>query len=244
MSRSFTGKDRSGATRTMTVTGSAFSNPNRDGSNRPAVHLSGQGTVSNAYYSSVNAPSVDGSGQFDPNGSPYQLAVHGNAGYNDTITFAGRNGEGYTVNFLFALDGQISGDTELGLNFSTGRANEYYGPRLTRVNGVQESVSLTWATPAYPLQFGQSLDLSIDVYAGLTTNLIDHADGSTVRGSANYGDTLTLSGVVVRDPQGNVVTSGITVSSASGASYNPVPEPAPFAALALGALALLRRKSR
>ncbi len=243
VSRDFTGMDRSGATRTMNVSGSAFSNSNLDGANRHAIHISGQGTVTNAYYNENNRPVIDGNGAFDPTGSPYQLAVHGNAGYSDTINFTGRDGEGYTVDFLFQLEGLISGDTEAGLNFSTSRPSDpgYY-PRLTRVNGVQENVGMTWATPAYPIQFGTSFDIHADMYAGLTTNLIDHADGSTIGGSADYGDTLTLGGIEIRDPQGNLVTSGITVSSTSGASYNPVPEPSALAALGLGALALLRRR--
>ena len=82
-SASFTGLDSEGNQQTMSVSGSAYSSATYG-----AIHIFGQGTVSNPYYNPGNEPYYDGSGDPNPNGSPDLIAVHGNAGWGEKSSFS------------------------------------------------------------------------------------------------------------------------------------------------------------
>lgn len=232
VSRDFTGMDGNGVTQTMNVTGSAYSS-----STYGALHLFGAGTVTNSYYNAANPSVINGDGSFNPDGSPELIGLHGNAGWSDSITYTGFQGTGYKVDYYYRLEGTTSGDTEAGLNFSSNGG--YYGPRTTRGNEL-------WVTPDFDVAWGVPSDFSVDMYAGLSTHLSQHTDGSTISGYADYSDTLILEGAVIKDPNGNVV-NGWSVATASGVSYIkplPTPEPASLAAVGVGTLALIRRRRK
>lgn len=234
-SKSFTGLNSQGVRNTMTVSGSAYSS-----SSYGSIHIYGAGTVTNPYYNATNAPYYDGSGDPNPMGSPDQIAIHGNAGWGDTLTYTGLQGTGYLVNYYFRLEGTVSGDTEAGLNFSTSATNApSYNPRTRNGNEL-------WITPDYRVDWGVPFDINVDFFAGLTTYVSQRAEGATISGSADYSHTLTLAGIVVKDATGKPVT-GWSVGSAAGASYpQVVPEPTSLAALALGVGGFVhyRRKNR
>ena len=235
----YTGQDSQGATQTLTVDGSAYSS-----SSYGKVHLFGEGTVTNPYFSAANGPAVyadpsDGNNTiYDPSGSPDLIGLHGNAGWSDKVTYTGFQGTGYKVNYYFRLEGSVSGDTDAGLNFFYN--GNYFGPRTTQGNEL-------WITPDYDVVWGAEQDLSVDMYAGLTTHLSQDAEGVTISGRADYANTLILEGIVIRDPQGRIV-SGYNVSTASGVGYiNPiqsVPGPSAGLSLAVGTLGVLRRRHR
>jgi hypothetical protein len=230
-SHSFIGNDSHGSQQTMTVSGSAWSNASYG-----KIHISGQGTVTNPYYNSNNSPYYDGN--FDPNGSPDLLAINGNAGWSDTFTYTGIQGTGYKVNYYFRLEGVVSGDIEAGLNFSTSDpGGQSFNPRTHLANEL-------WITPFYQIDWNQPFNVSADFYAGMNTHVSQHAEAVSYSGSANYGNTLELAGMVVVDANGNEVT-GWTMSSASGTTYptGAVPEPSSVIGvlLGLGYLARYRR---
>jgi hypothetical protein len=232
---SFSGKDSKGKNQTMTISGSAWSYVDYG-----KIHIDGQGTVTNPYYSAANSPYYDGT--FDPNGSPDLLAINGNAGFSDVLTYSSpqnAGGTGYLVNFYFRLEGSTSGDTLAGLNFTTSDPLVgSYNPRTK--NGYE-----LWVTPSYHMEWNQNLTINADFFAGFNTQVSQHAEGVSYSGSARYGNTLELAGMRVLDSNGNEVRD-FTVNSASGTAYNPspVPEPCSLIALGLGGLGLLKRRSR
>jgi hypothetical protein len=237
VSHDFTGRDKLGRTQTMNISGSAWSNT--DGTK---IHLFGQGTITNTYYNSSNTPYFDGT--LDPDGSPDLLAINGNAGFNDELTYVGLAGSGYKANFYYYLDGTVSGDTEAGLNFYTNQSGETFNPRVYH-SGSQEFNAITWVTPYFDIQPGNTMIINSDFYAGFNTRVSNYADGTTYSGTADYGHTLELVGMTVVDSNNNLV-SGWSVSSASGTVYptGAVPEPATMSVIGMGMVVLLRRRKK
>ena len=215
----------------MTVDGTAYSSAGYG-----HIHVYGSGTVTNSYYNPVNQPYVDQNNNVNPNGSPDLIAVHGNAGWNDTFTYTGLQGTDYKVNYYFALQGTATSDVEAGLNFSTSDPNgPSYNPRTSQGTAL-------WITPDYQVDWGTPFNLSADFYGGMTTYVSQKADGSAYTATGNYADTLDLTGIRIVDANGTPV-SGWSLTSASGTQYPlapPVPEPGSFALLfgvaSLGAL--------
>ena len=223
-SASFTGNDSHGDSRTMTITGTAYSSATYG-----SIHAFGGGTITNPYYSASNTVFVNNDGSVNQNGSPDTLAVHGNAGWGDTFTYTGFQGTGYKVNYYFKLDGIVSGDAAAGLNFHTSDPNgAFYSPRTTLGSAL-------WITPDYQVTWGNPFNVYVDFFGGITSDVSQHAEGVTYSGTGDYSDTLTLAGIQIRDPNGNPV-SGWSLSTASGTQYPllqpaDVPEPGSVALL-------------
>jgi len=232
-SKDFTGLDSHGHTQTMNISGSAFSNVTYG-----HIHVAGQGSITNPYFNSTNSPYFDGT--LDPNGSPDLLAINGNAGFSDILTYGSPTAArqpGYKVNFYFRLEGSVSGDTLAGLNFSTSDpTGESYNPRTHQSHEI-------WVTPFYNMEWDHPLTINADFFAGFNTQVSAHPEGVNYSGSAQYGNTLDLIGMTVIDPSGNQVTD-FSVSSGSGTNYSTTPEPGTWLALGLGGLAVMRRKRR
>ncbi len=236
---SFSGNDRGGNPQQMTLNGTAYSSATYG-----HMHVYGSGTVTNSYYNSANQPYTDQNGNVNANGSPDLLAVHGNAGWNDTFTYTGLQGTGYTVNYYFGLKGTAVGDVEAGLNFSTSDPNApSYNPRTSQGSAL-------WITPAYQVNWGVPFDVSADFYGGMTTYVSQKPDRSTYTATGDYAHTLDLNGIQVLDSTGHPVT-GWSLTSASGTQYplgSAVPEPGGVA-MAAGIASLctlfgLRRRCR
>ncbi len=228
---SFSGLDRSGNSRTMSVEGSAWSS-----SQYGKIRIEGEGTITNSYFNTINPAYFDGN--LNELGSPDLLAINGNAGFSDELLYTGIQG-GYKVNFYFYLTGSASGDTEAGLNFSTNAPGSIsYNPR-TRTGGQ------LWITPWYDVSPNIPLEISADFYAGMNTYVSTKDDGSTYSSKALYGNTLTLAGMTMQDASGSLVT-GWTVNAASGTNYptGAVPEPATVLALSAGLVALINKRKR
>ena len=204
---SFTGLDSNGVTQTMTINGTAFSS-----STYGQVHVYGAGTITNPYYNSSNPAYVNNDGSVNTSGSPDTLSVHGNAGWGDTFTYTGLQGTGYRVNYYFQLEGNVSGDSAAGLNFSTSDPNgSSYNPRTTGGNEL-------WITPFYDVNWGTPFDVYVDFFGGITSDVRNHPEGVTYSGYGNYADTLSLVGINIVDANGNTV-SGWDLSTASGTRY-------------------------
>ena len=233
-SRDFTGLDQNGDERTMSISGSAYSSASYG-----KMHVYGSGSVTNALYNASNPVMVDSSGNIHEDGIPDFIGIHGNAGWSDTLTYSGLGGPGYYVNYFFRLEGTVSGasDIEAGLNFWTDiPGSPSYNPRTNKSHEL-------WVTPNYDVTWGVTNTVNADFYAGLSTYLSSHSAGDSYTATADYGNTVTLVGIVMHDSTGKVV-DGWSVNSGSGTQYAAVPEPASCLALTAGIAGLLARRRR
>lgn len=242
VTRDFTGMDSQGNTQTMTVSGSAYSSAEYG-----KVHLFAEGTVTNPYYNAANPSVVNDDGSFNPGGSPELIGLHANAGWTDTYTYTGFQGTGYKVNYYFRLDGDVSGDTEtqLHFNFQGAGASGYYDSPLIHTDGASLThIDQVYVTPDFDVVWGEEETVNLDVFTGLSTHLSQRPEGQTITGEGGFQNTLQLLGVVVRDPNGNVV-SGYTVLTGSGVNYvQSVPAPGAGVALVMGCAGMLRRRKK
>jgi hypothetical protein len=107
-------------------------------------------------------------------------------------------------------------------------------------------VSENWATQSYAVNgtTPQSVNVQFSTQFDVALNNGTVPDGSTITGTSDFSDTLTLTNIIVTDANGNPV-SGVTVTSSSGTQYPVnVPEPASLSLMAAAALGLLARHPR
>lgn len=239
----FNGLDSHGNAQTMDFAGTASA-----AAEFGRLHASASGTITNPYYNASNPRYVDSVGVHDE-GSPDAVHSGGVARFSDTLTFGGLNGTGYRVRYVFHIDG-----------FSTASADGLTYAEL--IFGVGNNIPEGFRTSAQVAEFGtSSYDVAWNVptvigttfsavfFQGLNNNRPAYQEGNTITGSANYYNTLELTGIEVLDPSG-ALASGWTVTSASGTRYpmlapSAVPEPGFYqmsALLAISGLGVWRKR--
>ena len=195
------------------------------------------GVVTNNYYNASNPIYYNSTtGVTNPNGSPESLISLGFAGFNDTLQFGGSLQAGYKARYVFHVDGTNSG-------------NGYFAGMAVNIAGNDESFfalnpgynNEIWATQSYDIDGINPQQINVQFSNQFVCDTWLYADGATVSGTSDFSSTLVLDRIEVVDAQGNVVTDGITVTSASGTIY-AVPEPASCAVLGLGVLGFLKRR--
>jgi hypothetical protein len=193
--------------------------------------------------------------------SPGERDVFGATGWTDQLTISnpGLNGTSGLLNVSFLLDGNLTtsgvgfagvvagiawSNTPLDLNSAVPNVLNLYTSIPPTGQIVDASVPFTFGTPVY---FGSFL------FAGAGTltecpscELLVQGVAMTGQGSgsADFYNTLVLTGLHPSDAKGNPV-SDVQFSSASGTAYTlngvpaPVPEPTSLALLGGGLLTLL-----
>lgn len=183
------------------------------------------------------------------------------AGFSDELTVNSAGGPGvYSLNYIFSLDGTLDSTDRslfepsfcaiLSLPQGTGTQTSTC---ISALGTAPSTFTLTYAD----LPFGGPIDPTVTIFAEGVVEPLDHGQEGTaadtiISGSlhSDFGDTVTLSSLLVTDANGNPIP-GITIDSQSGFDY-PVapgnlatPEPAGLAIAGLGFLAavgFLRRK--
>lgn len=230
--QSFTGLNGAGATQTMTFSGSTTTS-----SEFGRLRSRTSGTLSNSYYNANNPKYADGNGGVaNAGGSPDSLTSLGFAGFDDTLHYGGELQNGYKARYLFHVDGFNSGTgylADLAVQIGDDTPESFFA----YADGYNEA---TWATVDHEINGIIPESIHVQFSNQVVFDTPNLTDGGTYSGLCDFSSTLTLAGIEVRDANGNLV-SGWTVTSDSGTVY-PVPEPATFAILAGGLLALRRRR--
>lgn len=233
--QSFTGLDRSNAQQTMRFTGET-----RSSANFGRLHVYSQATVENSFYNDNNPVYWNSDTDVtDPNGVPDTMVSLGFAGFNDTLQFGGQLQAGYRARYVFHVDGfnigqgtladmsvTIAGNNEVFFAFNQGYNNEIWATQSYEINGI---------TPQ---------EIAVQFSTQVVNDAWLYDDAITFSGLSDFSSTLVLDHIEVVDANGDLVTSGVTLSSASGTTYNMVPEPGSMLALSLGAVALLKRRMK
>lgn len=231
INQNFTGMNMSGQQQTMNFTANAYSRGDYG-----LLRTAAWGSLSNTYFNPDNPWYWNSlTGEVNEEGSPDGFIAAGWASYTDQLAFNGISG-GYYARYSFFIHGEVQG----------GDAYTYLN---VWINGNLESFTVEGT--GYVGEYFNTDRYFIgsaghEMTASLTSQFLPNSywaeDGSTFSGASLFGNTVTLTGIVVEDEFGNVV-DGWTVSSASGTNY-PVPEPATMSILAAGALAIVARKRR
>jgi hypothetical protein len=206
-----------------------------------------QMTATASAISTYGALGAGASIEYNISSTPTRAESDSNAVVEDVITvnFAPFTGSEGFMNVGYTLDGTIS---------ETGTAGAFSNVSImsTQLNGTQlpgdltyeatytDSTSGSFLTPGFTFVYGRPFELSLDLDAVTGTvspNEIFRGLG-TGTASADFFNTLVLSGLIVTDSNGNPV-EGVTFSSASGTQYTvdgvaPVPEPSSIALLLVG----------
>lgn len=183
----------------------------------------------------------------------FQMVSAGHAGERGTFTAA----VGVQGGLLAEITGLSYADTYVVANFYVntgadgGNVSVQGGGRRTvgydtgSTSSGQESFSLYFDN--LPFIFGQDIAITLRL---ATTSATRTFGTSQARAEADYGHTMTWSGLSnVRDAAGNLLTNFTAISAGSGfdfANPTPVPEPGSAALLALGLFGIggwMRRKS-
>lgn len=234
MDESWTGMDRNGNSQTMRYVGDTWTQ-----SQFGRLKSRATGSVENSYYNEDNPIFYnDNDGTFDPNGSPDGLVSLGFAGFNDTLHYGGSLEAGYRARYLFHIDGVSTGYGTFA-SLSVKIADDPWEDVFFIGEGT---VNTVWATSTHEINGITPQDIHVQFSDQFVLNTFEVEDGTYASGSANFGSTVTLSGIEVVDANGNTV-GGWTVTADSGTNY-PVPEPATMLTLGLGALAAVRRRRR
>ena len=196
-----------------------------------------QSSVSGDGYGQVYNPSSTG----DPVSASYSQSFTGmdGAGNTQTMTF---NGTATSS----AVYGQLHSDASGTVTIPYYNANNPAFIVSSIGNNPAElfytdqtgNLSMDWATMDYAINGNSPQTITIQFDSSFSMSTQNYPDGSTVSGEANFSDTLTLAGIEIVDANGNPV-SGVTVTSASGTSYDVVPEPTAVTCLLLAAAVLL-----
>ncbi len=209
---------------------------------------SAQETVSANAQAAFGLLKAGASSSYSISGTPESAFVTANATSEDIITISdpSLNGQTGYLELSYSLDGTVTGSAFAVVVVKAGTALEQQS-----VQEYDSSVSGTFSL-SNPIQFvyGQAFGLSIYLGAEAGNSTGYGALAETVgsgSGSAQFFDTLVLTGLDTLDANGTPVTGAI-FSSQSGTAYSVdgvVPEPSAVipALLGLGAICLVRSRN-
>jgi hypothetical protein len=225
----FSGLNQDGEEAVMSLSGQASASATYG-----TVRTSAGGTLSGAFYNADNTPFVNSqTGDTDLNGVPDIMNVQAQAGWTDRLA-AGGTATNYLSTWIFDITGSNSGDS----------AFSYLQVRVG--NNETQSLYLGDSTINRRVRFsgfaignGEE-ELSVNVFTTFQPQTQFIPQGGSLSGQSDFGNTVKFAGVELRDLNGNIVNT--TITSASGYTYNVVPEPASMIALGAGLAALIRRK--
>jgi len=161
----------------------------------------------------------------------------------DGISVSGGTGV-YSLSYVFTLNGTVtaSPDPDLtssfcaNLNLPQGQGiGQLTDTCVQAGQGVPPTFTLTYSG----LAFGTTIDPTLTLDATVYTPNQSPSGSALINGtaSANFGDTVTLTDLLITDSNGNPIP-GITLTSQDGNSYpldpaNAVPEPSVLVPLSL-----------
>lgn len=216
-----------------------------------------QTTVSGSATSTYGALKASSSNTLNISGTPALENFFSDASFLDimTIDFAPFTGLQGKLAITYTLDGTISPS---GIDNAFSQVGIYVGPSLqqSKTDTYTSSVSGQF-THLFTFIYGQPFGLNffLDAHSGtvIPLPLLNGWTAGFQTGSGNatadFSNTLLLSGLTVFDPTGQSIVTDAQFSSASGTQYGPsgvIPEPNLLFILIPASLlfGLIRRKPR
>ncbi len=201
------------------------------------LRTSASGTITNTYY---DENYDHGAGT----GVPTAYFSQGNAQFSQTLQYGG-TAHSYTSTYILRLTGSIAGNGRAAVSISLTHASQPAQTWIFREVGTFDLMiySQAYIHGASPQEFKLSINTlySFDMFR--------YPEGADASGGADFGSTLEVVGIDLRDEMGNLQPQG-TITSDSGQQFAivAVPEPSSVALLVFGitgvAVASYRRKRR
>lgn len=207
--------------------GSAFANYS-------TLRTASSGTLLNSFFDSTYDPNSN------PDGIPQTYFTQSRAEFTQTLQYGG-TATNYTSRYLLRLGGTIQGTGRAAVIVELTHAMETPQSWFYEANG---SYDLAINSEAY-IHGGSPQDfrLSISTLYSFGTAFLD--DGSNYSGAANFGNTLEVLGIDLRDENGVLQDQG-TITSDSGEMFAiiAVPEPSSFGLLLVAGVVWAARRRR
>ncbi|MBK1833244.1 PEP-CTERM sorting domain-containing protein [Roseibacillus ishigakijimensis] len=198
-------------------------------SQRLRTHASGQ--IENTHYDPDYDYETD-------TGTPSYYTSWAEASYTETLSYGG-TATNYISTYIMRLTGDVSGVGTFTL-VEISHGNEPSQSWFFSDEGSYNNIIVSQAF----VHGGAPQEITVRILSSFQQSMEFQPDGDYLGGSANFGNTLEVLGVDLRDDQGNLLT-GETITSDAGTSYAiiAVPEPCTtiLASLAVFAYAVRRR---
>lgn len=216
-------------------------------SNYQSLKSSTSASISNTYFD----PNYTFQSNGTQSGVPTHYDTYSRARFTETLQYGG-TATNYTSTYLLNLSGRIVRD---GLP-DTDDDGFFRGPQVTvrlihanepaQVWSIREEgdfnlplVSHAYVHGAAPQTF------FLEIITNTAWRMESLSNGSTVSGAAEFGNTLTLTGVDLRDATTGAFLANETITTDAGGTIPVVmvPEPATLGLAAAGAMIILRRRA-
>ncbi len=191
-----------------------------------------QGTVINNFYDDLY--------DFDLNtGTPSYYVSWAEAKYSETLQYGGYANH-YNSRYIMRFTGEITGLETLTL-VEIQHGNEPKQRWLFTTPGSYDQIIVSNAF----VHGSSPQNITVRVMSSYQMDTGIYPDGATIQGEANFGNTLQVLGVDLRDSNGNLLT-GETITGESGSTYAVIeaPEPSSSALLGLACMGILFQRIR
>ena len=199
------------------------------------LRASAFGVITNPIHEPDADPYVEPDGSINEFGLPDLLGFTGFAETRDTLSYGGE-ANNYTSSYAFRVTGNLSfaGLAVVTIQHASNAPQQFIFDTPGTIDQVIQTQA--WIHGRSPQQLTIKLQASADFFREFAN------DGDVI--SADFGSTLELLGVEIRDADTGELLPEETVSSASGNTFAIVPEPTTATILVLGLAGALCRRSR
>lgn len=197
-----------------------------------SLRAQASGSVSNSFYDEDYDHEAE-------TGVPTAYFAQGTASFSQTLLYGG-TANNYTSTYIMRLTGTVQGSGRAAISVDLTHGMESPQSWFFSAEGSYDVLlySQAWVHG----RFAQEFSLSVNTLYSFDMDGLPA--GGSYSGSADFGSTLEVIGIDLRDESGVLQPQG-TITSDSGETFQIIPVPEPSSAVLLGALGLasaLRRR--
>ena len=228
---SFTGLDRTGATRTMHFNGSSNAKAQFRPGSTPALHTYVTGALTNGFYNPSNPPFFDATENpdspiLDLDGVPDTLDTYASATFTEILQWGG-TATNYLAYYQFKIHGVVTGDAigYAAIMVETEGQRDYWSLPASGP-GTYEGI---WRSRGFPAGKGYPQTIKVTFFSAFNPMTEYLPDGISVNGTYDFGATISLEAIGVETETGGPVLDDWSVIADSGTTYEEIVDERLFA---------------